>query len=479
MQKKFITNLGFLLLLNLLIKPFWILGVTVGVQNAVGTETFGVYYAMLNFSFLFHIILDFGINNYQNRNISQNPEKASELISSLALIKLFFGFAFLGVVLIAGKWYMNYSDHYIYLLSVIGFNQILMSMLLFLRANLAGLQYFKTDSVLSILDRLLMIFICGYLLWGYNEPFQIEWFAYAQGVAYFISALVALIALLSKKANVVMKARANLVPQIIKESWPYALLTLVMTVYYRVDVIMLEHLLPDGAHQAGIYAQGLRVPEMGNMFALLFAGLLLPMFSKMLSKKESIHGLMSLAFRLLVTPAILGAVFIHFFGLEIITLAFSSEVKATAEVQEILMITFIPLASTYVFGTLLTANNNLKWLNIFSVVGVVVNIGMNWWLIPQSGPVGAAYATFVTQGVIITLQLMLIKRTFNVSPRWQLLASMALFSVSLWAMGWVLLQLEFNPFLEMLLWLVIALSMAFFSRMINIKSIKNILNQTE
>ncbi len=35
MQKKFITNLALLLLLNLLIRPFWILGIDRAVQNAV------------------------------------------------------------------------------------------------------------------------------------------------------------------------------------------------------------------------------------------------------------------------------------------------------------------------------------------------------------------------------------------------------------------------------------------------------------
>ncbi|MFI5220594.1 MAG: polysaccharide biosynthesis protein, partial [Bacteroidia bacterium] len=61
MQKKFITNLGFLLFLNLLIKPFWILGIDRSVQNTVGAEIYGQYYALFNFSFLLNILLDIGI----------------------------------------------------------------------------------------------------------------------------------------------------------------------------------------------------------------------------------------------------------------------------------------------------------------------------------------------------------------------------------------------------------------------------------
>ena len=51
MQRKFVTNLALVLALNLLIKPFWILGIDRAVQNAVGTEQYGFYYAIFNFSF--------------------------------------------------------------------------------------------------------------------------------------------------------------------------------------------------------------------------------------------------------------------------------------------------------------------------------------------------------------------------------------------------------------------------------------------
>ena len=60
-RRNFSLNLIFLLALNLLIKPFYLFGVEVGVQNAVGAEAYGLYYAMFNFTFLFNVILDLGI----------------------------------------------------------------------------------------------------------------------------------------------------------------------------------------------------------------------------------------------------------------------------------------------------------------------------------------------------------------------------------------------------------------------------------
>ena len=63
-NKNFSINLVFLLGLNLLVKPIYLFGVELGVQNAVGAEDYGLYYAMFNFTFLFNVLLDLGINNF-------------------------------------------------------------------------------------------------------------------------------------------------------------------------------------------------------------------------------------------------------------------------------------------------------------------------------------------------------------------------------------------------------------------------------
>jgi len=88
MQGKFVKNLTLLLVLNLLVKPFWILGIDRSVQNTVGAEEYGFYFAVFNFSFLFNILLDFGITNFNNRNIAQNNQLLTKHLSNLLVVKL-------------------------------------------------------------------------------------------------------------------------------------------------------------------------------------------------------------------------------------------------------------------------------------------------------------------------------------------------------------------------------------------------------
>lgn len=97
---------------------------------------------------------------------------------------------------------------------------------------------------------------------------------------------------------------------ILKKSYPFAILVLLMTFYNRLDAVMIERVLGGdvGAYEAGIYAKGFRLLDSANMIAYLFSVQLLPVFSRMIKYKENVEQLAKLAFTLLLTPAFIVAI---------------------------------------------------------------------------------------------------------------------------------------------------------------------------
>ena len=87
-RKQFLSSLGLLLLLNLMIKPLYVLGVETGVQNAVGPEVFGIYSAILSVTFLLNIFLDAGITNFNTRNIAQHRQLLEKHFSGIISLRL-------------------------------------------------------------------------------------------------------------------------------------------------------------------------------------------------------------------------------------------------------------------------------------------------------------------------------------------------------------------------------------------------------
>jgi len=428
MQKKFLKNLIFLLFLNLLIKSFWILGIDRQVQNVTGTQEYGFYFAIFNFSYLFFIFLDLGITNFNNRNIARNSHQLKEHFGGMATMKLLLGIGY-GILVFSVAWLIGYRGRQLSMLAWVGFNQFLLSFILYLRSNISGLLLFSYDSVISVMDRLLMIGIVGVLLWTglLGGRFSIEWFVYSQTVAYLLTACFALAVLLHKSGKLSLRWDFSLFKMILRRSFPFALLVLIMSFYSRMDSVMIERLLPSplGDQQAGVYAQAYRLLDAAQNMAYLFAVLLLPLFSKMLKENKPVSGLVKLSFLLIMSGAVLAAVSAQFFAHDIMRLmysrhpvetmaAFHLRMDQSARIFQLLMWSFVGVASNYIFGTLLTAHNSLKVLNFIALLGLLVNFGLNWLFIPRFHAVGSAVATLVTQLVTALLQLIFAYRKVGI-----------------------------------------------------------------
>lgn len=427
MKRKFATSLVLMLVLNLLVKPFWIFGIDRTVQNTVGASEYGLFFALFNLSMLLNILLDFGLTNFNNRDISRHAQLLPRYFSHLVTIKLLMATLY-ALVSYTLAFALGYSGRQLYLLGFLVGNQFLSSLILYLRSNISGLQLFKTDSLLSVTDRAIMIMLCSLLLWGpIRNSFRIEWFVYAQTASYVATALLAFSMVAYRAGTFKPKFERAFAVSLVKQSYPYALLVLLMSVYTRIDSVMLERMLPGGDVQSGIYAQGFRLLDAANMVPYLFATLLLPMFSKMLRFNEPIQPLLGFAFSLLMVTSFSVAATGIAFSEPIMDLLYIHHSGESALVFSLLMVSFVFISITYIFGTLLTANGSLRQLNYISALGVAVNIGLNLLLIPRYQVVGAAITGIVTQMLMSGLQVMCAAKYFNFEVKRRPMLSLLLF----------------------------------------------------
>jgi len=483
LNRKFITNLALVLLLNLLVKPFWIFGIEVSVQNAVGAENYGFYFSLFGFSVMLNILLDIGITNYNNRNIAQNHQLISKYVSSLIVLKFILALVYFTIAIIAAM-AIGWGWHEIKFLLILLFNQFLSSFVLYLRSNISGLQFFRTDSIISVLDRTLMIIICGVLLWGNvtDTPFQIEWFVYAQTLAYLLAALTAFFVVLSKTEFLKLNYDRTFFIAILKKSFPFALLILLMSFYYRIDSVMIERLLPDdpdavlyGKVQAGIYAQGFRILDAASNFALLFGALLLPMFAKMIKQKESIQKLLKLSYSLIIVPALAGAIACLFYSYEIMDLLYLEHVNASSKIFSLLIIGFISISTTYIFGTLLTANGSLKHLNIMAASGMAINIILNFILIPMHGAYGSAIASLITQALTALAQVIIAVGIFKLKINYRYLLLLFIYIGGIIGLGFIVTENIQDWRIGIALMIFISMIIAFGIRLISLKALYQII----
>ena len=477
MKKHFLTNLALLIFLNLLIKPIWFFGIEVGVQNRVGEEMYGFYFSLFNFAFILNMLLDVGINNYNNRAIARDHSLLKGHLAAIIPLKLFLFVVYAGVVLVSGK-ILGYTRGQFQMLWILVLNQFLASFILYFRTNISGLQLYRTDSLLSVMDRSLMILFTGLLLWGNitSKPFDIRWFVLAQTASYSLTLMTTAAIVRIKSGSFFRYFSFSGSLRILRSSYPFALLILLMALFFRVDSVMLERLLDDGREQAGIYAQSFRIFEAATQFSFLFAMLLLPMFSRLIQMKQNVNELVRTALPLLMVTGLSVAIVAYFYKFNIIDLLYRAHTPYSSEILGILMTGFLFVSASYLYGTLLTANHNLRQLNIAAAITVVLNIGLNLILIPRYQALGAAIASLISQGFYASAQMILSARLLQIPANGDIFIRLAAFLAFNLLAGY-LTRLLPGWIPGILLLALSCTGSAFLLRLFRISEIRDILNE--
>ncbi len=484
MKKFFVVNLLFMLSLNLLIKSFWILGIDRSVQNALPSGEYGVYYALLNFSYLFNIILDFGINNFNNKTIAQNTFLLKKYFARILPLKLILAGVYIVAVFVVAL-IGGYKSRAFNMLMWLCLFQILTYFLTYFRSNISGLLLFKTDSILSILDKSLTIIFCSILLWTsfLKEDFKVEYFVYVQVLSIFISCVVALAICLTKTGFIKLVWNKAFMLAILKYGFPFALLSLLMSFYNRIDSVFLERLLDDNGFAAGVYASGFRLVDSANMVSYLFSVILLPFFAKLIKdskllptdfvgeKNKNIKDIIKISFHLLLVLS-MGFVLVSFlYSNELMTLLYNKNIEESAEVYRILCFCFIPVSTTYIFGTLLTANGSMKKLNIVAACGMVMNIVLNIILVPKYQQNGSAVSSLVSQVVTAILQVWIAIRIFNISFNAKYVTKIISFVLCITLMSYLVYNVELMWGYRIVITLTVIIILAFVFKVFSIKDI--------
>ncbi len=393
--QRFYSSLGLLIILNVIIKPLWILGIDRQVQNETGTAAYGAYFSLLNFSILFSFLLDWGLTAFFNRQLAARKEEFSSRARQFFFIKLVFSalyvLAVCTVALLTGI-----SDWKIlgYVITV----QVLSSLFLFFRSIITAQQWFITDAWLSVLDKTLMILLCGSFLYApaVAGGITVEKFLVTQ-VACTLAAIAVSVFILLRKGFQFSKTRTVFpAKKILVSALPYAAIVLLMSVHYRLDGFLLRQM--KDAHEAGIYAGAYRILDAANMVGYLTASFLLPFIARQRENKNEINPVILASRHLLIVFSLATAVIVFFLAPWIQqVLYYNTDVNAIDVLQWCLP-ALIGYSLVQVYGTVLTATGHIVPFCYITLVAVLLNAGLNIWLIPDWGAKGSCIAALVSQG---------------------------------------------------------------------------------
>ncbi len=192
--------------------------------------------------------------------------------------------------------------------------------------------------------------------------------------------------------------RSSQAKALIRESWPLFLTGFAITVYMKIDLIMLEHMI--GTKAVGIYSTAVRLSEIWYFVPTGITSSVFPAIIKAKQISESFYyERLQKLFNLMVIIAIAIAVPITFLSKFIVTFIFGQEYIESATVLAIHI-----WAGLFVFlgvaqGPWNIAEGLQKLSLTRGLMGAGINVALNIVLIPRYETAGAAIATLISYAI--------------------------------------------------------------------------------
>jgi O-antigen/teichoic acid export membrane protein len=442
-RKAFISNIILLIAVNAVVKPLWVLGIDRKVQLLVGDVSFGAYIALFNISLLFHSLLDLGLTSVNNRAIASNTQDLQERFKETLGAKLVL-FAFYFLVIICVGFLLHYNGSQIFLLCLAGILQAVASLLLYMRSTINGLQLFKRDALLSIADKVLALLIMGTFIYvpSLNYLVSVTNFIVVQIVCILLSVIISMWLLRAQISSFVPHLQLSALKLRIKESLPVAIAILLMFIYAKSDIVLLERLRSDGELESGIYQKSVRVLDTLNMLAAMFAGLLLGMFSRALATKQHVEDLVHTSTVLLLPVTCFVSAGLIAYAPTVLAVLYTQPDKQIVLCFRLVVSCFPALGLTAIYSTLITSANQMTLLAKIAAVGALISIVGNFIVIPNYGFLGSAGISVCTYNIVGALYFWLCNNILPKSVMWQNFRLILLCCLLATALNFILWKVE-------------------------------------
>jgi PST family polysaccharide transporter len=198
----------------------------------------------------------------------------------------------------------------------------------------------------------------------------------------------------------------QLAKKLLRESWPNILAGFSIGIYMRVDQLMLGSMIGDEA--VGTYSVGVRLAELWYFFPLAISSSINPRIIQAKQEGEvPYYDRIQRALNFLVAIAYIVAIGLTLFSKNIIDLLYGSKYAAASDTLSIYVWAGIFVSMGLVRALWITIEGFLKFGFITTLLGALINIILNLFLIPRYSSTGAAIATVISYSISDYLVLFL------------------------------------------------------------------------
>lgn len=375
----------------------------------LGPVGFGTLTFILVFVTLFGALADWGVSLITVREASRDLNSAGKIIGNVVIVRLCLAMV-AGIVSVGVIWLLpNYDFQTRYLTSIASFYLLILSLKTSFQIIFNVKMKMHNWSISELCSSVLTVSLILLVVLFKADILQVI-LAYmagdllAAGVAFYLGRRI-----LPLELRIV----SDKTKYLLLEAIPMGAILVVFTIYNRIDTVLLSFY--QGNTAVGYYGLAYKIFEVLVLGAAYFANSILPIISDLaISNRPRLGEVYRKSFVILLLMGVGVAVLAFLFAplLPFVFTKFGPSVIALQILSLALVVSYLNHLNGY---TLIALGR--QWDSfLIAIAALIVNVTLNFLLIPHFSFVAAAFVTFLTEGLIVLLSLVVIKKQLGIIP---------------------------------------------------------------
>ena len=361
------------------------------VARYLGPERFGLLSYALSFVGIFVALATLGLDEVVVRELIKTPEQREKILGSSFLLKLVGTLLMWAAILVAIPLTENDLQTNI-LIIIIAFGTVFQAL------NVIDLNFqAKVKSKYVVHAQFVQLIISSIvkIILVVNEA-PLIWFASVYSLDVIVLAMGLVFAYLYNGDNIFSwKWSFETSKYLLHDSWPLIFAGVVISVYMKIDQVMIKEML--GAKEVGLYAAAVKLSEAWYFIPMAIASSLFPaIINAKVYQKEVYYQRLQKLYDLMVWIAIAIALPTTFLSTLVVEFLYGKEYLGSSSVLIIHIWTAVFVFLGVASSKYLLAENFIKKTFYRTFIGALLNIIMNYYLIGIIGIQGAAISTLVS-----------------------------------------------------------------------------------
>lgn len=392
-----------------IIRMFVGLFIGIWIARYLGPDQFGLLNYVISFAAIFGIIGTFGLDGIIIRELVKDKAKRDIILGTAFWLRVIGSLLVMLILVIASYFTSNDSmtNYYILLIAFSSFFNATIVIDYFFKSEVQSKNSVKINISMLIISSLLKIIFIVF-------NFPLIAFVYLVVIEAMILA-VGYVSIYSKDNLTIWqwKFDKSTAIQMLKDGWPLMISFMMVTIYMQSDIIMIKELL--NVEGVGVYAAATRLSVAWYFIPSIIASSLFPALINAKKVSESLYyARFTKLLTLMIWMGIAIAIPMTFLSDWLIMILYGEAYNGAGIILSIHI-----WAAVFVFANSAInqwyVNENLQFISmIFTGIGAILNLVLNYLLIPIYGIVGSAIATIISYFIASFLCLLFHKETRKV-----------------------------------------------------------------